>query len=120
MICECTGVRKTEGGWTRRWQDDMWVCGVCLLPTPLFLEGYLMKKSKEPEAVPTHLNLLRGGILHNKLLTNEELLSRVLISQRPDGKELLAHLAEYLWTPEVIYGSESGTPARVWVHKESS
>lgn len=77
-----------------------------------------MAKKAEEQPPITYLNLLQGGPLHNKLLTNAEFLNRGQLQAREDAKLLLKHAAEYRWTPEIIYGSESGKPARVWVWKE--
>lgn len=77
-----------------------------------------MAKKSEETSVTTYLNLLVGGPLHHKLLSNAELMNRGQLSIRDDAEEVLRHAAEYRWTPEVVYGSESGKPARIWTWKD--
>ena len=117
MICACTSKGKTEGGWTHRPDDEMWVCGQCRLPTPGFLESYMARKNDEQGEAGTHLNLLRYGPLHNVMLTNTELLDRRDLMRHDDWDNIEKHLTDYRWSSEVLVG-QSGKRARVWVWKE--
>lgn len=70
----------------------------------MYLEVMVEKK---PE-VGQMLNIFRYGDRHNEIHETKELMS----------SHLFGWIAAYIWTPEIIYGSESGRPARVWVHKD--
>lgn len=76
--------------------DGVWVHPNCMLPVKPVCE----------------LNLFRFGPLHNQLVT-----VRDLWKERDKGYE---KVKEYTWTQEIVYGSESGRPARVWVHRDAS
>jgi hypothetical protein len=53
------------------------------------------------------LNLFRYGPLHHRVVETSDLWKK-----RDQGFEAVN---QYTWTPEVVYGSESGAAARVWV-----
>ena len=75
----------------------------------MYLEGVLRR-------MPTDLNLLQGGPIHNTILDNNQILSRKLILESNDGKRVLEHIDDYRWTDETLTG-ESGRVARIWRYK---
>ena len=66
----------------------------------------------------SHLHLLRNGPLHNTLLTTAEIVDRSGVALRDDAQRVLAHVAEYRWTPETVVGEVSGNTAHVWIWRD--
>jgi hypothetical protein len=99
MGCQCT----TSDGGKRAWvrvddpgDEDSWVHAACGQPSLATLRSQNM------------LNLFQGGAHHNELVETSDLTS----------KGEFSWVIDYSWTTEIIYGSQSGRPARVWRPKE--
>jgi len=56
------------------------------------------------------LNIMRNGPRHNTIVETCELVTSYK----------MGWIGEYVWTKEIIVGSESGRQARVWVHSSSA
>lgn len=96
--CRCTSVAGKKG-WVASADLDVWVHAECGQPSSTVLQGERMR---------TDINLMRYGSHHNELHETS-----VLVSSSD-----FAWIAEYVWSPEVVIGSESGRKARVWIHRD--